>query len=89
MAAIPASTASIFSTLMRRRGRGATLSTPAAPRFLFKRQPDGVFDREALRGGKPLGEGFCFLRQINHREKSNTNRRKRLETRGLRLRRFE
>ncbi len=36
------------------------------PRFLFKRQPNGVLDREALRVGKPLGEGFDFLGQINH-----------------------
>ena len=36
-------------------------------RFLFKRQPDGVLDRVALRCGKPLGEGLGFLSQINHK----------------------
>jgi len=38
----------------------------SSPRFLFKRQPNGVFDREALRVGKPLGESLDFLGQINH-----------------------
>jgi hypothetical protein len=35
-------------------------------RFLHERQPDGVLDRKALRGGKPLGEVFGFLSEINH-----------------------
>jgi hypothetical protein len=34
----------------------------AAP---LQRQPNGVLEREVLRGGKPLGEGLGFLRQIN------------------------
>jgi hypothetical protein len=66
MAAISAPTASIFSTLMRPAGARCFGIDASGPRFLFKRQPNGVLDREALRGGKPLGERLGFLRQIDH-----------------------
>ncbi len=33
---------------------------------LFQRLPDGVIDGKALRGGEALGQGFGFLRELNH-----------------------
>jgi hypothetical protein len=36
-------------------------------RLLFECAPDRVLDRKSLRLGQAFGEGFCFVREVNHR----------------------
>ena len=74
IAAISDPTASIPSTLMRRRGRSG--STPAGARLLFERALDRVLDGQALRGGEAFRERLGFLRELDHEVQFSTNRRR-------------